>query len=38
MENNIKLTQETAPQHEDGDTHIPQCVLDTVRNEVDRIT
>ena len=31
-------TQEAAPQHADGDTHIPQCVLDTVRNEVDRIT
>ena len=31
-------TQEAAPQHEGGDTHIHQCVLDTVRNEVDRIT
>lgn len=31
-------TQGDAPQHEDGDTHIPQSVLDTVRNEVDRIT
>lgn len=31
-------TQEAAPQPEESSAHIPQCVLDTVRNEVDRIT
>lgn len=31
-------TQGDAPQPEESSAHIPQCVLDTVRNEVDRST
>lgn len=38
MENNIKLTQEAAPQLEKSRPHAHPRVLNAIRSEVDRIT
>lgn len=38
MENNIKLTQDAAPQPEKSSTQTPQWVLDKTRSELVQIT
>lgn len=38
MENNIKLTQDAAPQPGEGSAHAHPRVLNMIRNEVDQLT